>query len=52
MKTWVCLKSFVNDCRHAHNTQNNQFVMPLQYLKKQGRYEVDFLHAHKQQTVL
>ena len=28
------------------------FVISLQYLKKEGRDEVDFLHADKHQTIL
>ena len=38
--------------RHAQISQNRQFVISLQYLKKEGRGEVDFLHADKYQTVL
>ena len=30
---------------HAQSTQNSKFVISLQYLKKEGRDEVDFLHA-------
>ena len=32
----------------ARNTQNSIFVISSQYLRKEGRDEVDFLHAHKQ----
>ena len=35
--------------RHAQSTQNNKFAISLQCLKKEGRDEVDFLHADKQQ---
>ena len=35
--------------RHDQSTQNNNFVILLQYLKKEGRDEVDFLHAYKHQ---
>ena len=38
--------------RHAQSTQNSKFVMSLQYLKKEGRDEVDFLHADRHQTIL
>ena len=38
--------------RHALSTQNNKFVISLQYLKKQERDEVDFIHADKYQTIL
>ena len=37
---------------HAQSTQNSKFVISLQYLKKEGRDEVDFLHADKHQTIL
>ena len=30
---------------HAQSTQNNKFAISLQYLKKEGRHEVDILHA-------
>ena len=33
--------------RHAQNTQNSKFVISLQYLKKEGKDESDFLHADK-----
>ena len=32
---------------HAQITQNNKFVISLQYLKKEGKDESDFLHADK-----
>ena len=35
--------------RHSHSTK---FVIYLQYLKKEGRAEVDFLLADKHQTIL
>ena len=38
--------------RHAQNTQNSKFVISLQYLKKEVRDEVDFLHADKLITFL
>ena len=31
--------------RHAPSTRNSKFVISLQYLKKEGRDKVDFLHA-------
>ena len=37
---------------YAQNTQNSTFVISLQYLKIEGRDEVDFLHADKHQTFL
>ena len=33
--------------RYAQSTQNIRFVISLQYLKKEGRDEVDFLHENK-----
>ena len=38
--------------RHAQSTQNSNFVISLQYLKKEGRDELYFLHAGKHQTIL
>ena len=38
---WVCVT------RHAQSTQNNQFAISLQYLKKDVSDELDFLHADK-----
>ena len=37
---------------HAQSTQDNKFVRSLQYLKKYGRDEVDFLLADKPQTII
>ena len=34
--------------RLAQSTQNKKFLISLEYLKKEGRGEVDFLHADKQ----
>ena len=38
--------------RHAQITQNNKFVISLQYLKKQVSGEVDFLQADKHERLL
>ena len=38
--------------RHTQITQNSKLVMSLQYLKKERRDEVDFLHEDKHQTIL
>ena len=32
---------------HAQITQNSKFVISLQYLKKEGKDESDFLHVDK-----
>ena len=37
---------------HAQITQNNKFVISLQYLKKDVRDETDFLHADKDKGLL
>ena len=37
---------------HAQITQNNKFVISLQYLKKDARDETDFLHADKNKRLL
>ena len=36
--------------KHAQVTQNKKFAFSLQYLKKEMRDEVDFLHADKQES--
>ena len=33
--------------RHAQNTLNSKFAISLQYLKKEGKDETDFLQADK-----
>ena len=33
--------------RHAQKPQNSKFVISLQYRKKEGKDESDFLHADK-----
>ena len=38
--------------RHAQITQNNKFAISLQYLKKEVRDKVDFLHADKHESFL
>ena len=42
----VCVAS------HPQITQNNKFAISLQYLKKEVRGEVDFLHAEKYESLL
>ena len=36
--------------RHAQNTRNSKFVISLQYLRKEGKAEGDFLYADKNQN--
>ena len=38
--------------KHSQSSQNVKFAMSLQYLQKQVRDEVDFLHADKHQSFL
>ena len=38
--------------KHSQSSQNSKFAMSLQYLKKEVRDEVDFLHADKHQSEL
>ena len=38
--------------RHSKKSQNNKFAMSLQYLKKEVRDKVYFLHADKHQNFL
>ena len=33
--------------KHSQSFQNSKFAMTLQYLKKQVRDEIDFLHSNK-----
>ena len=40
----------LSSARHAKTTQNNKCAKFLQYLKKEGREEVAFLHADELQT--
>ena len=43
---WVCVT------RHSQSTQNNQFAISLQYLKKDVSDELDILHADKHKGLL
>lgn len=38
--------------RHAQSTLNGKFVISLQYLKIEGRDEIDILHTNNHQTIL
>ena len=38
--------------KHSQSSQNVKFAMSLQYLQKQVRDEVDFLHADKRRSFL
>ena len=63
MKFIFCLQINIKDffklvlwcvcmARHAQVTQNNKFAISLQYLKKEVRDKVDFLHADKHESFL
>ena len=36
--------------KHSRSSQNSKFAMSLQYLKKEVKPEIDFLHAYKHQS--
>ena len=38
--------------KHSQSSPKSKFVMSLQYLRKEVRDEVDFLHANKHQNIL
>ena len=38
--------------KYSQSSQNSKFAMSLQYLKKDVRDELDFLHADKHQSFL
>ena len=38
--------------KHSQSSQNSKFAMSVQYLKKEVRDKVDFLHADKHQHFL
>ena len=38
--------------RYAQSTRNSKFAISLQYVKKEGRNEVDCLYPDKHQTFL
>ena len=38
--------------KHSQSSQNSKFAMSLQYLQKEVRDEVDFLHADKDESLL
>ena len=38
--------------KHSQSFQNSKFAMLLQYLKREARYRVDFLHVDKYQRFL
>ena len=38
--------------KYSQSSQNSKFAVSLQYLKKEARGEVDFLHEDKHQSFL
>ena len=42
----------VRVARHGQITQNNKFVISLEYLQKEMSDEVDFLNANKHESLL
>ena len=56
-KTWgnkvsyrVILSLLMGMIKHSHSTQSNKLAISLQYLQKEVRNEVPFLHADKQKN--
>ena len=45
MKLIFCMQISMKACYKLTSSQNNKFAMSLQYLKKEVRDEVDFLHT-------
>ena len=48
----LILSFLMGVARHVESIQNNQYVVSLQYLKKELSYEVDVLHADKRESYL
>ena len=46
----VILSFLMGIIKHSQNTQSNKFALSLQYLKKEVRYGVNFLHVDKHQS--
>ena len=42
----------VGMAKYSQSSQNSKFSLSIQYLKKEVRDEVDFLHADKHQSFL
>ena len=47
----VILSLFMNMIKHSQSTQSNKFSISLQYLKKEARNGIRFLHVDKQQSL-
>ena len=48
----LILSPLMGVARHAYITQNNKYVMSLQYLKKELSCDVDILQANKEEYLL
>ena len=48
----LILLFLVDVAKDVRSTQNNKFAISLDYLRKEGRDEVDFLHVDINQTFL
>ena len=48
----LIVSSLLVIARYAQSTQKSKFIKSLQYLKKEERDEVDFLHTDKYRTFL
>ena len=46
------MKFLMGMVKHSQTSQNNKFVISLQYLKKEVRGEADFFYANKHQSFL
>ena len=47
----VLLSFLLGMIKHFQSTQSNKFAISLQYLKKEVRKEVNFLHADEHQSL-
>ena len=48
----VILSLLIGMIKHFQSTQSNKFAISLQYLKKEDKDDVDFLHVDKHQSFL
>ena len=46
----MILSLLIGMIKHTQNTQSNKFAISLQYIKKEVRNGVRFLHADKHQS--
>ena len=48
----LVLTFLMDVARYVKSTQNNKYVVSLQYLKRELSYEVDVLHVDKPESLL